>query len=108
MPVPMKLNKISTAVDETTGQIMTYNDEIISAVFHSTSSGITESAVDVWGRTPYLQSVASAGDEESPKYHSELTLSEQEFKNIAEEKLTVWIGIMDLYRTLTAQMQAVL
>lgn len=44
-------NKISTAVDETTGQIMTYNDEIISAVFHSTSSGMTESAVDVWGRT---------------------------------------------------------
>ena len=57
---------------------------------------------------PYLQSVASTGDEESPKYHSELTLSEQEFKNIAEEKLMVWIGIMDLYRTLTAQMQAVL
>ena len=81
-------NKISTAVDETTGQIMTYNDEIISAVFHSTSSGITESAVDVWGAdVPYLQSVASTGDEESPKYHSELTLSEQEFKNIAEEKI---------------------
>ena len=81
-------NKISTAVDETTGQIMTYNDEIISAVFHSTSSGITESAVDVWGAdVPYLQSVASTGDKESPKYHSELTLSEQEFKNIAEEKI---------------------
>ena len=60
-------NKISTAVDETTGQIMTYNDEIISAVFHSTSSGMTESAVDVWGAdVPYLQSVASTGDEESP------------------------------------------
>lgn len=81
-------NKISTAVDETTGQIMTYNGEIISAVFHSTSSGMTESAVDVWGSdVPYLQSVASVGDEESPKYHSELVLSEQEFKNIAEEKL---------------------
>ena len=81
-------NKISTAVDETTGQIMTYNDEIISAVFHSTSSGMTESAVDVWGAdVPYLQSVASTGDKESPKYHSELTLSEQEFKNIAEEKI---------------------
>ena len=40
------------------------------------------------GRTcRILQSVASTGDEESPKYHSELTLSEQEFKNIAEEKI---------------------
>ena len=79
---------VKPAFDETTGQIMTYNDEIISAVFHSTSSGMTESAVDVWGAdVPYLQSVASTGDEESPKYHSELTLSEQEFKNIAEEKI---------------------
>lgn len=55
-----------------------------------------------------MQSVASTGDEESPKYHSELTLSEQEFKNIAEEKIDGVVGIMDLYRTLTAQMQAVL
>lgn len=86
--VDEKWTKISEAVEETTGEIMTYNGDIISAVFHSTSSGNTEAAVDVWGSDiPYLQSVASLGDEQSPKYHSELTVSEDEFKNIVDEKL---------------------
>lgn len=84
-----KWNKISAAVEDTTGQIMTYNGEIISAVFHSTSSGATEAAVDVWGSdVPYLQSVSSVGDEQSPKYHSELTVSEDEFKNTIDEKVS--------------------
>lgn len=80
--------KVSSAVESTTGEIMTYNGETISAVFHSTSSGSTEAAVDVWGSdVPYLQSVASVGDEQSPKYLSEVSMSEAEFKNIAEDKV---------------------
>lgn len=80
--------KVSGAVESTTGEIMTYNGETISAVFHSTSSGSTEAAVDVWGSdVPYLQSVASVGDEQSPKYKSEVSMSEAEFKNIAEDKV---------------------
>lgn len=83
-----KWKKISAAVEDTTGQIMTYNGEIISAVFHSTSSGETEAAVDVWGSdVPYLQSVESVGDEMSPKYKSEISLSVDEFKSIIEEKV---------------------
>lgn len=84
-----KWDKISRAVEETSGQIMTYNGEIISAVFHSTSSGNTEAAVDVWGNdVPYLQSVESVGDIESPKYYSELIVSEEEFKNTVSEKVS--------------------
>lgn len=80
--------KVSHAVESTTGEIMTYNGETISAVFHSTSSGSTEAAADVWGSdVPYLQSVASVGDEQSPKYKSEVSMSEAEFKNIADEKI---------------------
>ena len=94
-----KWDKISSAVDETAGEIMTYNGEIISAVFHSTSSGATEAAVDVWGSdVPYLQSVSSVGDEYSPKYLSELTVSESEFKNSIAEKVdgTDWTkGLAD-------------
>lgn len=87
--------KISEAVESTGGEIMTYSGEIISAVFHSTSSGSTEAAADVWGSdVPYLQSVESIGDEQSPKFHSEISMSEAEFKNIAEDKLagTDWSG----------------
>jgi len=74
-------DKISRAVDETSGQIITYNNEVISAVFHSTSSGRTENSKDVWGGDrPYLVSVESPGDLYSPKYKSEKSISVEEFK----------------------------
>lgn len=81
-------NKISDAVDSTKNLIITYNDEPISAVFHSTSSGYTESAKDVWGGdAEYLKSVKSEGDEQSPKYSSQKTYTLDEFKRIATEKI---------------------
>ena len=81
-------DKISRAVDETAGEVITYNGEVISAVFHSTSSGKTESSKDVWGGDrPYLVSVESYGDTLSPKYKSEKELSLKEFKRIAQENI---------------------
>lgn len=81
--------KISNAVDSTGNLILTYNGEPISAVFHSTSSGFTENAKDVWGGdVSYLVSVKSEGDIQSPKYSSEKELSIEEFKEIAESKIS--------------------
>lgn len=81
-------SKISTAVDETAGQIITYNDEVISAVFHSTSSGKTENSKDVWGgERPYLVSVESPGDLYSPKYKSEKTVTLDEFKKTISDNI---------------------
>ena len=69
-------------------KVITYNGEVISAVFHSTSSGKTESSKDVWGGDrPYLVSVESYGDTLSPKYKSEKELSLKEFKRIAQENI---------------------
>ncbi|WP_042142508.1 SpoIID/LytB domain-containing protein [Paucisalibacillus sp. EB02] len=51
---------ISTqAVHETEGVVATYNGDLISAVYHSTSGGITSNNEDVWssGPIPYLRSV---------------------------------------------------
>ena len=80
--------KVSEAVDSTAGVLIKYNDKPISAVFHSTSSGFTENAKDVWGGdVPYLVSVQSPGEDASPRYHSERTLSEVEFKSIAEKNV---------------------
>lgn len=80
--------KISDAVDSTGSLIITYNNEPISAVFHSTSSGYTENSEDVWqSAVPYLRSVKSEGDEKSPKFRSEKEISLDEFKKIAEEKI---------------------
>ena len=72
--------KIKRAVAETDGEIILYNGEPISAVFHSTSSGMTENAKDVWGGdAPYLVSVKSFGDEESPRFEEEKSFSCDEF-----------------------------
>lgn len=80
--------KISDAVDATADEVMTYNGEVISAVFHSTSSGKTENSKDVWGgERPYLVSVDSPGDSESPKYKSEKEMSLEEFKKTASENI---------------------
>lgn len=68
------------AVYETQGIVMTYDKKLITAVFHSTASGKTEAAKDVWGSDyPYLQSIESEGDDFSPSYQSELFIPYADF-----------------------------
>ena len=46
------------AVNSTLGQIMTYNNRVILAAFHSSSGGHTENVEDVWtSPLPYLRAV---------------------------------------------------
>ena len=73
-------NRIIGAVDNTEGKIITYNGEPINAFFHSNSGGITETVVNVWGgeNYPYLQSVATSGEEGYKQYSSTVTLSKEE------------------------------
>ena len=42
-------NKIVTAVNETSGKIITYAGSPINAFFHSNSGGTTEAPINVWG-----------------------------------------------------------
>ncbi len=80
--------KIARAVEDTDGVIITYNGEPISAVFHSTSSGNTENAIDVWGgNIPYLVSVESPGDIASPKFASQKSYTLDEFKKLSEDNI---------------------
>lgn len=73
--------KIKRAVSETDGEILLYGGEPITAVFHSTSSGKTESSSDVWGgNLPYLVSVESEGEESSPHFEEEKSFSPEEFR----------------------------
>jgi len=73
--------KISQAVEETRGEVATYNGEFIHAVFHSTSGERTASAKEVWGFDyPYLISVPCKWDQKSPRYYDkkEFSLAEVE------------------------------
>jgi stage II sporulation protein D len=52
-------NTTQAAVNATIGQIMTYQNKPILAVFHSASGGHTENVEDIWtDRVPYLRGVA--------------------------------------------------
>ncbi len=72
--------KINTAVNDTTGKIITYNGEPINAFFHSNSGGTTETVANVWGGSnyPYLQSVETSGEDGYTQYSSTVTLTKEE------------------------------
>lgn len=73
-------DKIVSAVDTTKGKIITYDSEPINAFFHSNSGGATEAPIDVWGGSgyPYLQTVATVGEDAYSQYSSEIVLSKEE------------------------------
>lgn len=70
--------KIVLAVNDTAGKIITYNNEVINAFFHSNSGGKTELASNVWNNgknLPYLQSVETSGEDGYSQYSSEVIIS---------------------------------
>lgn len=81
-------DKIVEAVEATKGEIVTYQGEPINAFFHSNSGGKTETTINVWGGNsyPYLQSVATAGEEGYSQYASEVKLSKQMLIDKVKEK----------------------
>jgi stage II sporulation protein D len=85
----LKKEKILEAVRATGGKILTYESKPINATFFSTSNGYTENSEDYWsGNIPYLRSVSSPWDKNSPKFNYEKVLTVKEF----EAKLGVKIG----------------
>ena len=71
--------KVSAAVKATEGAMIVYGEELISAMFFSTSNGQTETAQNFSGTDiPYLQSVESVGEADvAPTYEekTEITLA---------------------------------
>ena len=76
-------NKITDAVNSTSGKIITYDGEPIDAFFHSNSGGVTETAGNVWGgkNLPYLQCVEVSGENNYEQFSSEVKLSKEELLN---------------------------
>ncbi|AFY59831.1 SpoIID/LytB domain-containing protein [Synechococcus sp. PCC 6312] len=64
-----------TAVQATQGQVLTYNGQLIEAVFHSASGGHTENSEQVWsGAVPYLRGVPDF-DQTAPVYQWTIQLT---------------------------------
>ncbi len=69
----------NTAVDETKDMVITYNGQLIEAVYSASSGGQTEDASNVWNGAPYLKSVEDKYESgKSPKYNWTLTLTADE------------------------------
>lgn len=74
------VNKVSSAVSATSGQVLIYDDQLIEATYFSCSGGLTEDAAAVWGTdVPYLQSVNSPGEENAVHYTDTVKFKKSEF-----------------------------
>ena len=75
--------RIYDAVTSTDNICVYYNGNYIDAVYHSTSNGYTEDAVNVWGNSiPYLQTVASTWDQNVSSYLKTITKEESDIISI--------------------------
>ncbi|MGN1318915.1 MAG: stage II sporulation protein D [Lachnospirales bacterium] len=76
-------DKIKGVVEETSGEIIEYNNEPILAAFYSTSCGKTEECENVWTQDlPYLKSVSSEGDIYSPYYEKEIEVKRKTLEKL--------------------------
>ena len=91
--------KVQEAVNSTKGQILTYEDKAILPLYFSTSSGRTENSQDVFSMDcPYLVSVDSSYDKDSPEYISTCSIEKNKLikhlKN-AYPKLKISLNNLD-------------
>lgn len=76
-----KMDKLLEAVAATEGEIITYNEMTITPAYFSTSNGYTENSEDYWeNEIPYLRSVESKWDEESPSFLDQRTFTKEEIE----------------------------
>ncbi|MBQ9013338.1 MAG: stage II sporulation protein D [Bacilli bacterium] len=97
------LKKVTDAVMSTKGEVIIYNNNLIDALFFSTSNGYTENSKDVFSsELPYLVSVKSNWDEkESPVFNSVKEVSTQEFLFNLGLDTSQNINIKNIERTLS-------
>lgn len=75
------LDKVKEAVKATKGEVILYKNDLIDAMFFSTSNGYTENSGDVFSsELPYLVSVSSSWDKaESPVFNTVTEVPKKEF-----------------------------
>jgi len=79
--------KIESAVEITKGQLIYYDGKVAEPLYHSTSGGMTEDAINVFATdTPYLKSVTSPYEDEAPKFKTVTTMTVEEFINKIKTK----------------------
>lgn len=82
------VEKIRQAVEDTSGYVLTYGEELIEAVYFSCSGGSTEDAAAVWGAdVPYLRATDSPGEENAAHNTDTVTFTAGQFCEALGETL---------------------
>lgn len=94
-------NRIKNIVDSTRGEYVSYDGDVIYALFFSTSNGYTEDNVDVFGTDlPYLKIVDSSFDqEETDNFYFTKTFTKEEFYSSLGLPYNDTLTITDVERT---------
>lgn len=103
--------KVNKAVQGTEGEIIVYGEEVISAMFFSTSNGQTETAENFSGTDiPYLQSVASVGENDvAPAYEEKMEMTLSKWNEALGEKWDAkMFESLKLVRNSTGRVQKVI
>lgn len=102
--------KIKEAVEKTKGEVILYKNEIIDALFFSTSNGYTENSSDVFSSSkPYLVSVSSLWDkEESPVFNSNTEVTVKSFLFNLGLDVNSKVNISNIEKTSTGRVKSLI
>lgn len=102
------INKLKQAVSDTEGMIITYQGEPIDASFFSTSNGYTENSEDYWSASiPYLRSVPSPWDKDSPVFIESKRFTINEFESKVGVSISNKGNIGEIERTSSKRVASV-
>lgn len=100
-------NKVKKAVLETRGEYLVYEDKAIAALFFSESTGYTENSEEVFSeKLPYLRSVESKWDLDSPNYNSEKKFIKKDFYNMLGISYSDTLNISDIEKTSSGRIKS--
>lgn len=104
------VKKIKECVNETEGEYVSYNNEVIYAFFFSTSNGKTEDNKNVFGKDlPYLKVVDSSFDESETKNFTTVKIVSLDdfYKRLNLEKSDE-LNITDIVRTESGRISSIM
>ncbi len=104
----IKMPKLSQAVNETSGMIVTYNNELAITPYFSNSDGRTRSWVEVWGGTqkPWLVSVSVPEDNGQKLWGHGVGLSARGALIMVRDKGKTWQETLKYFYTKTELQKA--
>ena len=104
------VKKIKECVNETEGEYVSYNNEVIYAFFFSTSNGKTEDNKNVFGKDlPYLKVVDSSFDEsETKNFTTVKTVSLDDFYKQLDLEKSDELNITDIVKTESGRISSIM